>query len=662
MISKAYLTKILVDGIPIQSFSSEKNEYNIQIPQEKQSVKIDVSTSNQLYHANLKDSQGKEFPLGSTIQLNETNTFIISLNSSKTEEISNIYKIKFIHSPYITKPIFISPKSRLTPIEEIKSPLINTAKIVGSLPCTDFHYYISTTGERPISFIAENLPKGLSLDEKTGTISGKSPSEKSEYNIKITATNKYGADSINLKLIIDDMPRLTPIQGWSSWYTQSQAISEDSIFKMADAAIKTGINNYGFIYLNIDDCWQGNRNNENPPKLNGKKPFTNNGIHYGGFSNMLDLTTKIHSMGLKIGIYSGPKPSTYAGFLGSSSFNANGMDTDFFSPNNGNDNNKGPIFDENGNGSGSDGLPGVWQPTQYYGSWFPGYESSPGGKEMGKFWFGETDVQQFADWGFDFMKWDWLLYNDVALTEKLTTSLVHASNNSGRSIVLSLSNNVGHNRELMKKVKELGSSMARIGCDINDNWKSISSAAIEALHFIDISGNGFYPDPDMLQIGYIGIPNGLNTKFHKTHLTVAEQYFQLSFWAIYPAPLILSCDLSLLDGDDFTLGLLKNREMILINQDSLGIPSAKLNNNNNDVIVRKLDDGVVAIGVFNYDNENKDITISLNDVSKVTGVTFPKGATIRSVWEQKDVGIVENEFTVTLEGHQGMLYKLIPIF
>lgn len=58
------------------------------------------------------------------------------------------------------------------------------------------------------------------------------------------------------------------------------------------------------------------------------------------------------------------------------------------------------------------------------------------------------------------MKWDWLLYRDVTLTEKLTTSLVQASNHSGRSMVLSLSNNAGHNRELMKKVKELGSSIS----------------------------------------------------------------------------------------------------------------------------------------------------------------------------------------------------------
>lgn len=101
--------------------------------------------------------------------------------------------------------------------------------------------------------------------------------------------------------------------------------------------------------------------------------------------------------------------------------------------------------------------------------------------------------------------------------------------------------------------------------------------------------------------------------------------------------------------------------MILINQDSLGIPSMKLNSNNNDILVRKLEDGVVAVGVFNYGTENKDIIVSLSDVSNATVITFPKGTTIRSVWEQKDIGIVESKALFTLECHQGLLYKFIPI-
>lgn len=656
--SKTYLTHIKIDGYPIQSFSSTKHEYFIPIPYSKKSSKIEAFTNNPLKQARINDIQGTEYLMGSALQLDGFNTFIISYGSSKS---SHKYKIHFVQVPPISTPIRVSSKTRLTPMEEPQSPLINSAKVVGSLPNTNFQHYISTTGERPIKFTAEGLPEGLTLNENTGIITGKCPSTIGEYKIQITATNSYGADSITLKIVVGDKQRLTPVQGWSSWYTQSQAISEDGVLKMAESVIKTRINDYGFIYLNIDDCWQGNRTNENPPKLTGKPPFTNNGIHYGGFPNMTNLTTYVHSLGLKIGIYSGPKPSTYAGFLGSSSYNSSGMDWSNFSPYNGNDNSRGPKFDDTGSGSGTDGNPGVYQPTQYYGSWFSGYETSPGGKEVGTFWHGENDVQQFALWGFDFMKWDWLLYGNTSLTEELTTKLSKSSTTSGRSMVLSLSNNVGHNHSLMNIVKEKGASMARITTDIQDNWFSVSSAASEALYFIDIAGSGFFPDPDMLQIGYIGVPNGLNTNFHKTHLADPEQYFQISFWAIYPAPLILSCDLSQLDGDDFTLGLLKNREVIAINQDSFDLPSKKLHDNSDDVIVRKLEDGSVAIGVFNFIVMKREIEIKLNDIEKVTGVEFKNGATLRSVWEQKDVGVVDGSFKLELEGHQGLLYKLTPI-
>lgn len=650
-----YLTQIKIDGYPINSFSSTKHEYFIPIPYSKNSAKIEAFTNNPLKPARISSIQGDEFIMGSTLKLNGFNTFIISYDSTSK------YKIHFVQVPPITEPIHVSTKSRLTPQDEPKSPLINSAKVIGSLPNTYFQHYISTTGERPIRFTSSDLPTGLSLDENRGIISGTSPTVKGEYEVQITATNSYGADSISMKIVIGDKQRLTPIQGWSSWYTQSQAISEEGVLLMAESTIQTGINDYGFVYLNIDDCWQGNRTTENPPKLTGKRPFTNNGVHYGGFSDMKNLTSYIHSIGLKIGIYSGPKPSTYAGFLGSSSFNSSGMDYAFFSPNNGNNNARGPKFDDTGSGSGSDGEPGVYQPTQYYGSWFSGYETSPGGKDVGPYWFGQVDVQTFADWGFDFMKWDWLLYNNKTLTEELTVDLSKASLNSGRSMVLSLSNNVGHDHDLMLLVKEKGASMARITTDINDNWFSVSSAASEALFYIDINGDGFFPDPDMLQIGYIGVPNGLNTKFHKTHLAENEQYFQVSFWAVYPAPLILSCDLSQLIGDDFTMGLLKNREVIAINQDCSNLPSRKLYDNSSDVIVRKLDDGSVAVGLFNYVAMNKELTIKLDDVEKVTGVKFPLGATLRSLWEQKDVGVVDDSFTVKLDTHQGLLYKLTPI-
>lgn len=654
--SQSFLAHILIDGHNLQSFATSKYEYFIQVPYSKNSITIKALTNDNqtpiIYQRN------KQKLLNSNeISLTGFDTILISTNSRDPE-----YKIHFLQVPPTLEPIKIDTTKRLTPVDEPKSPLINSPSIVGTLPNSPFQHYISTSGEKPIKFHAtEGLPSTLSLDEDTGIITGQSPSEKGEYTAKITATNLYGSDDISLRIVVGDKQRLTPVQGWSSWYTQSQAIAEDGVLKMAESAVSTRIHDYGFTYINIDDCWQGPRNSNPPYPPQGKKPFTNNGVHFGGFTDFLNLTKYLHSLGLKAGIYSGPKLSTYAGFLGSSSYNESGMDYIYFSPNNGNDNSRGPKFDETGTGSGSNGNPGVYQPSQFYGSYFSGYETAVSGKEVGPYWFGDIDIKQFADWGFDFMKWDWLLYQNVTLTNELTRTITSASVSSGRSMALSLSNNVGHNRELMQSVKSIGATMARITTDIQDNWFSLSAAASEALYYIDFAGDGFYPDPDMLQIGYLGTPNGLNVNFHKTHLSANEQYFQVSFWAIYPAPMILSCDLSKLEDDDFTLGLIKNREVIKINQDALGIPTQKLNNDNM-ILVKQLEDGSVAVGLFNYVILQKEVSVSLSDITKQIGVTFPKGAQLRSVWEQKDYGVINDQFTVILDGHQGLLFTLTPIY
>lgn len=658
VLSKTFLTHISIDGYPLHSFRTTQHDYFIQIPKIKQSVRINAITNNPNKPAKLFFNN-VEIPFNFPVNCSGFSSFTVSYGSISKK--LHRYNLNFVHVSPLTEPIRVTSNKKLTPKEEKEeSPLINSAKIVGTLPSTEFLHYISTAGTRPIKFACNGLPSSLKLDESRGIISGISPIEKGEYKVNITATNLYGSDSIEMKIVVGDKQRLTPVQGWSSWYTQSQAISEDGVLLMAESIMKTGINDYGYTYLNIDDAWQGNRTNERPPKLVGKKPFINNGISYGGFSDFKNLTSYLHSLGLKAGIYSGPKPSTYAGFLGSSSYNESGMDYSIFSPNNGNPNSRGPVFDSNGTGYGSDGLPGVYQPSQFYGSSFTEYETSAGGKEVGPIWLGSVDVQTFVDWGFDFMKWDWLLLGNKSLSCELTERLNKASISSGRSMVLSLSNNIGHDREFMKNVKDLGATMARISIDMADNWFSMLGAAKESLYFIDLVDDGFWPDLDMLQVGYLGNAGGLNTVFHKTHLSIDEQYFQVSFWAMYPAPMVLSCDLSQLENDVFTLSLLKNREVTLINQDSLRTKSRKLKNQES-ILVRELDDGTVAIGVFNYGNLEISLTIYLNDVEEETGIKFPKGARLRSVWDQRDVGIIEEKFGINLLLHQGFLYRLIPI-
>jgi alpha-galactosidase len=297
----------------------------------------------------------------------------------------------------------------------------------------------------------------------------------------------------------------------------------------------------------------------------------------------------------------------------------------------------------------------VWQPSQCFGRWFGGYESSPGGL-LGRYWFGRVDTAAFASWGFDYVKWDWLLSANASLTRLLTRELGQAIASSGRDTVLSLSNDVG-SVGLMAALPALGADVVRIGPDIHDNWGSVSGAAAAALQVLTVVGEGFWPDPDMLQIGWIGTPNGLNTHFHKTQLTDDEQYFQVSFWAVLPAPLLLSGDLNALDA--FTLGLVRNREVIAVNQDGLARAAKKIDGN--EVLAKELSDGSVAVGLFNWGTAGAVLRVEFTAITAQMGIDFSGGANVRSLWEQEDVGLFKSEFQMYVNPHGAALLKLIPV-
>lgn len=52
---------------------------------------------------------------------------------------------------------------------------------------------------------------------------------------------------------------LTPPMGWNSWNKFQCNVDENMIRQMADAMVSTGMKDAGYTYLNIDDCWHGDR-------------------------------------------------------------------------------------------------------------------------------------------------------------------------------------------------------------------------------------------------------------------------------------------------------------------------------------------------------------------------------------------------------------------
>ena len=97
----------------------------------------------------------------------------------------------------------------------------------------------------------------------------------------------------------------TPPMGWNSWNKFNRKVSDEVVRGVADAMVSNGMRDAGYVYVNIDDTWQGDRDADGNIRANKK------------FPDMKGLADYVHSKGLKLGIYSSPGPNTCAGYEGS---------------------------------------------------------------------------------------------------------------------------------------------------------------------------------------------------------------------------------------------------------------------------------------------------------------------------------------------------------
>jgi alpha-galactosidase len=96
-----------------------------------------------------------------------------------------------------------------------------------------------------------------------------------------------------------------PPMGWSSWNKFEDKIDDKTIREIADAMVATGLRDAGYVYVNIDDGWQGVRGPDGEMRPNDR------------FPDMKALADYLHDRGLKLGIYTSPGPRSCAGYEGS---------------------------------------------------------------------------------------------------------------------------------------------------------------------------------------------------------------------------------------------------------------------------------------------------------------------------------------------------------
>ncbi len=197
------------------------------------------------------------------------------------------------------------------------TPRINGARVFGVRPGHPFLFSIPATGQRPMAFAVDDLPEGLSVDPRTGQITGRLE-RPGDYAVTFRARNALGASARPFRIRCGDALALTPHMGWNSWYIWADRVTDKIVREAADAMVSSGLIDHGYMYVNMDDSWTAKvQPPSTDPLLNRPaRDAQGNILPNGRFPDMKALADYIHRKGLKAGIYTGPVPVTCAGHAG----------------------------------------------------------------------------------------------------------------------------------------------------------------------------------------------------------------------------------------------------------------------------------------------------------------------------------------------------------
>ena len=352
----------------------------------------------------------------------------------------------------------------------------------------------------------------------------------------------------------------TPPMGWNSWNKFAGRIDEAAVRGIADAMAKNGMKAAGYVYINIDDTWEGYRDAQGNITTNKK------------FPDMKALADYVHSKGLKLGIYSSPGPNTCAGYEGTYAHE-------------------------------------------------------------------EQDAKTFAQWGIDYLKYDWCgartLYTDEempAVYQKMGDALLK----TGRPIVYSLCQ---YGRlDVWKWGPDVGGNLWRTTGDIRDTWDSMTNIGFRQNELAQYAKPGHWNDPDMLEIGN----GGMTDIEYRTHM---------SLWAMLAAPLLAGNDLRAMSPS--TLEILTNAEVIAVDQDKLGQQGKQVwKSGDQEIWTRPLSGGATAVAIFNRGKDQASVTVKWADLG------LAKMKIVRDLWLHQDVATAGPEYAVTVPSHGVVLLRV----
>jgi alpha-galactosidase len=534
----------------------------------------------------------------------------------------------------------VSPDTNLTAREQqivaaselaaYSAPRFNGARIVGIYPHTPLIYSLAVSGERPVSFAAKNLPRGLALNPQTGILSG-SLAKPGKYRFAAIAKNSLGQSSARMEIICGDTLALTPPMGWDSYDAFGDSVRESEVLANAEW-MKKHLQPVGWDTVVVDFRWY-DRLAEGQPGQSPKGvmidqygrciPAPNRFPSATNDAGFKALAGEIHAMGLKFGIHimrGIPRKAVEENLpIAGSQYSA-----------------AQAVLPE-----GDPNRTCVWNQDM-----FGVNADSPAGKA----WY-ESIAKQYAAWGVDYIKLDDAanMFRGRIYAAAEIAALSTALRNSGRSIVLSLSPGptpVARAADLKRYA-----NLWRISNDFWDNWKSLNHNFDLFAEWQEHGEPGHWPDGDMIPFGHICQRNCDVHPDRWTRFTRDEQLTLMSMWVLAPSPLMLGANLP--DNDEWTTAVLSNPEVLAVDQDVLGLQGRKrgVTPSGAEIWSKQLADGSLAVGFFNRSEK----PIKVDYVWSNLGVA--KAPQVRDLWLRKNLGRQE-DFAADLPPHGCVLLRV----
>ncbi len=260
------------------------------------------------------------------------------------------------------------------------------------------------------------------------------------------------------------------------------------------------------------------------------------------------------------------------------------------------------------------------------------------------------DAETFAEYGCDFLKYDFCFKPDLINGPLLYRRMGMALKACGREILFSACN--WGSDDVGRWIRSAGAHMYRSTGDICDNFNSAKDIALSQVGNFCYSAPGCFNDMDMLTVGMYGKGNvgssGCNDTDYKT---------QFSLWCLFGTPLMIGCDVRHMTPA--TKALLTNKDLIALNQDPecRGVFEASAHpwDANKKVFFRHLANGEYAVGFFNFGENEGAIPFYTFNAGLVANSGF--GFEMTDLFTGEETGLIKDYMNPVIGAHDCKIFR-----